>query len=467
MSKKKSNKLIIYLIAGVVVLIIFAIIAKKVGWIGGKDAIEVTLAKASYNGIIEKVSASGKVQPEVEVKISPDVSGEIIDLFVEEGDYVEKGTLLLKIKPDNYISLLEKAEAALNTAKANLAQSKARLAQSKAQFIRSESEYKRNKKLYDQKVISQANFEGVETNYEVSRQELESAKQSVVAAQFNVQSAVATVKDAKENLNKTEIYAPVSGTISRLHVEKGERVVGTLQMAGTELLRIADLNNMEVQVDVNENDIIRVSMGDTAVIEVDSYAHLNEKFIGIVTSIANSANENFSLDEVTEFEVKINILSESYGHLVDKKNNPYPFRPGMTASVDIITERKDHVLSVPLSSVTMRDVEKSKNLGKGKKSNTRKRKHSPSEEDLPKAGNIPKDKDDVKEVVFVNSNGTVKMIEVQTGISDYENIEIIKGLKNGDEIVSGPFLVVSRKLKDGDEVVEMESGSKKRQGGYR
>ncbi|MBW8051935.1 MAG: HlyD family efflux transporter periplasmic adaptor subunit [Cytophagales bacterium] len=453
----KVNKLLKYLIIAVVIIIVFVIIAKKAGWIGGKDAIEVTLAKASYKGIVEKVSASGKVQPEVEVKISPDVSGEIIDLYVEEGDYVEKGTLLLKIKPDNYLSLLEKAEAALNTAKANLAQSKARLAQSKAQFIKSESEYKRNEKLYDQKVISQADFEGVTANYEVSRQELGAAKQSVIAAQFNVQSAVATVKDAKENLNKTEIYAPVSGTISRLNVEKGERVVGTLQMAGTELLRIADLNNMEVQVDVNENDIIRVSMGDTAVIEVDSYAHLNEKFKGIVTSIANSANENFSLDEVTEFEVKINILSKSYGHLIDKKNNPYPFRPGMTASVDIITERKDHVLSVPLSSVTMRDVENTR-----KKSNNRKQQYSPPEEDLPKAEKIPKDKDDVKEVVFVNDNGIVKMIEVQTGISDYENIEIIKGLKNGDEIVSGPFLVVSRKLKDGDEVVEMESGSKKK-----
>lgn len=464
MAAKKSNKLIIYLITAVVALIIFAIIAKKAGWIGGKDAIKVKLAEASYNKIVEKVSASGKVQPEVEVKISPDVSGEIIYLFVKEGDYVEKDKLLLKIKPDNYLSLLEKAVAVLNTAKANLARSKAMLAQAEAQFIKSESEYNRNKKLFDQKVISEANFEVINMNYEVSKQELESAKQNVIAAQFNVQSAAATVKDAKENLNKTEIYAPVSGSISKLNIEKGERVVGTFQMAGTELLRIADLNNMEVRVDVNENDIIRISIGDTAIIEVDSYSHLNERFTGIVTSIANSANENMSLDEVTEFEVKIRILNQSYKHLIDtvvagpdKKNNLYPFRPGMTASVDIITESKENVLLVPLSSVTMRDTTtgtQDKNSGNGKKSKTEKQKRSITQKK--NYGSAPGylGEETMKEVVFVYVNGVVKMFEVQTGISDYENIEIIKGLKKGDKVVSGPFLVVSKKLKDGDVVVE-------------
>ena len=442
MAKRKSN-LIPLLVVVVLVLVVGIIVAKKAGWIGKDEGTEVVLAEAKKTEIVEKVSASGKIQPETEIKISPDVSGEIIELNVEEGDSVVKGQLLLRIRPDNYQSFVDAQQASVNSARATLAQTRARLAQSQANLKQSKQNYDRNKMLYDQKVISQADWQQSVASYESAKQEVESLRQSVRASEYNVQNAIASLKDARENLNKTTIYAPVSGIVSKLNVERGERVVGTSQMAGTEIMRIANLNNMEVRVNVNENDIIRVALGDSVEVEVDSYASKDEKFKGVVTSIANTAKDAASLEAVTEFEVRIRLLNESYSHLT--RNNARPFRPGMTASVDIITERKPNVLSVPLSAVTTRSNEKqSAEDEKDKKKEDEK----PTNEEAPKAPVK------VEEVVFVydKTTNTVKTVKVKTGISDFENIEILSGVEEGQKVVTGPFRAVSTTLKDGAKV---------------
>ncbi|RIJ41654.1 efflux RND transporter periplasmic adaptor subunit [Pontibacter oryzae] len=447
MAKKKS-KLIPILIGVLLVFLVFIIVAKMQGWIGKEEGTEVVLAEAKSADIVEKVSASGKIQPETEVKISPDVSGEIIELNVEEGDSVVKGQLLLRIRPDNYQSMVDAQQASVNTMRANLAQAKARLAQAQANFAQVEQNFQRNKPLFAQKVISQSEWQQIEANYLATKQEVESARQSVRASEYNVQNAQASLKDARENLNKTTIYAPVSGIVSKLNVEQGERVVGTSQMAGTEIMRIANLNNMEVRVNVNENDIIRVALGDSVIVEVDSYTSRDEKFKGVVTSIANTAKDATTLEAVTEFEVRIRLINRSYDHL--RETTSRPFRPGMTASVDIITERKSNVLSVPLSAVTTRSAE-------------------------PQGGEKPEDEGEqqeaaapaaqVEEVVFVYDEATnsVKTVKVKTGISDFENIQIVSGLKPGQKVVSGPFRAVSKLLKDGAKVAVKDEASLNKQ----
>jgi HlyD family secretion protein len=440
MARKNSNRLLYILGAVVIVLMLGAFIAKKQGWLGKKEATAVTVAKAMKTTIVEKVSASGKVQPETEVKISPDVPGEITDLYVEEGDSVVKGELLLKIRADNYQSAVEMQQAQVSTQRANLAQAKAQLAQTLANSTQTQLTHKRNTELYQQKVISQSEFEASKASFEVSRQEIESARQRVRAAEFNLQNAMASLGESRKNLNKTTIYAPVSGTISKLSVEKGERVVGTSQMAGTELLRIANLNTMEVRVNVNENDIIRVNVGDSAIVEVDSYSGNNEKFRGVVTQIANTAKDAVTLEAVTEFEVRVRLVNDSYQHLAQGKRQATPFRPGMTASVDIITESKSNVLSVPLSAVTTRPSEKAKKPAAKK---------AASQQDEEKSAPAA----ELEEVVFVHQNGIVKAVKVKTGISDFDNIEILSGLKPGQEVVSGPFRAVSKQLKDSAAVV--------------
>jgi HlyD family secretion protein len=444
MAAKKSNKLLYTIVGGILALIVLLLVAKKAGWIGKDEGTEVVLAEAKTTQIVEKVSASGKIQPETEIKISPDVSGEIIELTVQEGDSVVKGQLLVRIRPDNYQSFVDMQQAGVNQARANLAQSRARLAQSRANFVQIEQNFTRNKSLFDQKVISEAEYQQIKAQFEAGKQEIESLVQSVRAAEFSVQNAQASLKDARENLNKTTIYAPVSGTVSKLNVEQGERVVGTSQMAGTEIMRIANLNNMEVRVNVNENDIIRVGLGDSVEVEVDSYTSRDEKFKGVVTSIANTAKDAASLEAVTEFQVRIRLLNESYSHLSDK--NSRPFRPGMTASVDIITARKNNVLSVPLSAVTTRSNTPEKKEGD---------KADENDEPTPATPTGP-----VEEVVFVyNAVNTVKAVKVKTGISDFENIEILSGLEKGQKVVSGPFKAVSKSLKDGAKVAVKDEKS--------
>ncbi|MGI4737951.1 MAG: efflux RND transporter periplasmic adaptor subunit [Janthinobacterium lividum] len=454
-----NNNRLLYILAAVVVLLIggFAL-AKKKGWVGKPTGAEVTLAMAGPASIVEKVSASGKVQPETEVKISPDVSGEITELYVQEGDSVKKGQLLLRIRPDNYLAMVSQQSAAVGTQRANVGQAEAQLQQQTANAKQTELTYRRQASLYKQKVISQSDYEAAQAAYNASQEQLKAIRAQITAAQSTVRSAQAGLQEAQKNLNKTTIYAPVSGTVSKLNVKKGERVVGTTQMAGTEIMRIANLHNMEVRVSVNENDIIRVQLGDSADVEVDSYTTQNEKFRGIVTAIANTAKDALTAEAVTEFEVRVRLLPTSYSHLI--KTGPggrstVPFRPGMTASVDIIADRKSGVLSVPLAAVTTRSdsaVAKS------------------SEQSGPRMGggggsaNVvdatkPAPKAKIEEVVFVIQNGRAVLTPVKTGISDFQNIEIVSGLAAGTPVVSGPFRAVSKTLKNGTAVIVKDAAS--------
>lgn len=432
MATKKSNKLLYYLLGAVALIIILAVIGRSAGWIGGLKETEVEFSTAKKTTIIEKVSASGEIQPEIEVKLSPDVAGEIIELNVAEGDSVEVGKLLVKIRPDNFVSALERSRANLNQQMANLAQTRATLQRSEAQFTQAQLNFNRQKSLWEQKAISDSDYETARANYIGAEKDLEAAKQNVIASEFVIKSSQASVNEASENLRLTNVNSPVSGIVSSLLVEQGERVVGTQQMAGTQMMTIADLSRMEVRVDVNENDIVRLSLGDTTIIDVDSYSSTGKKFKGIVTSIANTANTKNSSDAVTEFKVKIRILNSSYVDLV-KEGKKYPFRPGMTASVEIITTSKTNALAIPLSSVTTRETQMDTLAGGTTKA---------------------------KELVFVSENGVAKIRTVKTGISDYENIEILEGLKEGDEVISGPYFIVSKELKEGDPVKKMASPTK-------
>ncbi|OWP64021.1 efflux transporter periplasmic adaptor subunit [Hymenobacter amundsenii] len=452
----KKNRTLYILLAVLAVALIGFVIAKKQGWVGQPAGTEVLADKAAPATIVEKVSASGKVQPETEVNISPDVSGEITELYVKEGDSVRKGQLLLRIRPDNYQAVVSQQSAVVGTQQANVAQTRARLQQLIASARQTELTYRRNASLYKQKVISQADYEASKAAYDASQEEINSARQGIRGAQSSVRSAQAGLEDARRNLDKTTIYAPVSGTVSKLNVKRGERVVGTSQMAGTEIMRIANLNEMEVRVSVNENDIINVTLGDSVDVEVDSYASQDERFKGVVTSIANTAKDALTAEAVTEFEVKIRLLPTSYGHLVESKQGRtvVPFRPGMTASVDIITNRKSNVLSVPLAAVTTRSdsVMAEKKDGPGVRVN----RGSAADPEKEAATGL---KPSVQEVVFLIRNGKAVMTPVKTGISDFQNVEILSGIQAGDQVVSGPFRAVSKTLKDGALVVIKDAKS--------
>lgn len=450
-TKKKSNKTLYIIIGVVAVLILFLIIGKSSGLIGKPKTLEVDASKAKKVSIVEKVSASGTVQPVIEVKLAPEVSGEIIELRVEDGDSVKQGAILVKIRPDIVISQLERSEAALSQQLANLESTKASLARAQATYTRAEQDYKRQEKLWNEKVISEADWQLAQQNFKVATNDLKSAEQSVEAAKYVVSSTEAGVRESRENVRRTSVVAPMNGIVSKLNVKQGERVVGTAQMAGTEMMRIADLNKMEVRVNVNENDIVRVHLGDSVLIDVDAYSSTGKEFKGLVTNIANTARDKVSADAITEFEVRILILQSSYEELI-KTGNKYPFRPGMTASVDIITTRKDNVLSVPLAAVTTRAPEGDKNSTPVNQDNDR---PQVTDSSKPKA-----EKKQDKVVVFINDNGIAKMIEVKTGISDYDNIEILSGLPDSATVITGPFLEVSKRLKDGDKITVKQEGKK-------
>jgi HlyD family secretion protein len=430
----------IYWIIIIGVVIIAGIVTMQV--MSGSRPVEVYTEKAALRNIIEVVSATGKIQPETELKLSSDVSGEITEMYVKEGDSVKKGTLLCRIKPDLYVSAIDRMNATVNTTKANLSTARAQLEQAKASLAGGEANFKRNKSLFEQNAISQAEFETAKAQYESALANVNALEAAVSAGMFNIQSSEASLKEANTNLEKTYIYAPVDGTISKLSVEKGERVVGVQGMQGTEILRLANLNEMEVSVEVNENDIIKVHKYDTALIEVDAY--MDTKFKGIVTEIANSSNTSgMNVDQVTNFVVKIRLLRESYAHLISPKN-PVPFRPGMSASVDIQTTRVSNVISIPIQAVTTRNKDSIK----------------PQEDDewATKVKNDLEEKEKQKEetkiaeLVFVYVNGEAKQKEIRTGIQDNDFIEIKKGLKDGEEIISGPYSAVSKILKDGSKV---------------
>jgi len=449
-----KKKILIRILIGlaVVLLIIFAV-AKKKGWIGKPDEIKVATELVQKRTIVESVSANGKIAPEVEVKLSPDVSGEIIELYVKEGEQVKAGQLLAKINPEIYISTYDRTVASLNTQQANLANAKARLAQVKSQFVSAKNAFERSKKLHIEKAISDAEFESSQSAFEVAQAEVEAAEESIRAAAFNVKSAEAGVKEAKENLSKTTIFAPVGGTISKLNIEKGERVAGASQFSsGTEILRIANLQSMEVKVDVNENDIVRVNINDTALVEVDAYQ--NRKFKGIVTEISTSANTvGVSADQVTNFEVKIRILPESYKDLVsDSQPNVSPFRPGMSATVDIQTETVSNVLTIPIQAVTTR-VDSA--LVKEQQMAAREKRESGKETEDEQAQE-KKPETEFQEIVFVYENGKTKLVKVKTGIQDNTYIQITEGLKENQEVIAAPYSAIAKKLKDGDMVKKVD-----------
>jgi HlyD family secretion protein len=428
MSKSK-----IYWISGIaIVLIAVLLVLAKKGVIGKKDeGIEVETAQADEITIVETVSATGKIQPEIEVKISSEVSGEIIDLPVKEGQVVKKGQLLVRINPDLYTS-------GYNRTISNLSGTKAGLSQADASFKEAKASYDRSKTLYEKGIISRSDWDKAVASFEVAKANKESAY-------YNVQSANATVKEAKDNLGRTTIYAPADGTISSLGVELGERVLGTQQMTGTEILRVANLDNMEVEVDVNENDIVKVSIGDSTNIQVDAY--LKKEFKGIVTSISNSASSATSADQVTNFKVKVRILKESYQDLLEgKPANFSPFRPGMTATVDIITTRKEKVVGVPISAVVV-------------KNDTT----ATSKTEMKVEGDDKKvmAKNDKKfECVFVKQGDKAKLVVIKTGIQDDTNIEVVSGLKKGDVVIVGPYTTVTKDLKPGDKVMAKKTPEK-------
>lgn len=426
----KNKKILPYVIGLLVLAIVMLVIGKKMGWFGKEFTISVTTEKVEAKTLTEFITANGKIQPETQVKISPDVSGEVIELYVEEGDEVVKGDLLCVIKPEMYVSALNRAEATLNS-------SKARLAQAEAQQIERELAFNRSKQLFDSNTIPKSEYETAQAAYKVAQAE-------VKAAQFSVKSAEATVAESKEQLTKTKIYAPISGTISALNIEKGERVVGTSMMVGTEMMIVANLNKMEVQVDVNENDIVKVAKFDTALIEVDAY--LNRKFKGLVTEIANSASSvGATADQVTNFEVKVLLLSESYADLIDSvAKNYYPFRPGMSAAVDILTESRENILSVPISAVTTRI--KLKNGGTREVS-TEVKTETEDGSETADSGKTD-EKEEKQEVVFILNGDRVKKVPVKTGIQDNTSIQIVEGLKSGDEVVTAPFNAINKTLKD-------------------
>ena len=427
-----SKKTIYILLGSAVALVVVLLVLSKTGVIGKKDkGTDVEIATVNEITVVETVSATGKIQPETEVKIASMVSGEIIDLPIKEGQVVKKGDLLVKINPDLYTS-------GLNRTVSNLSGTKAGLTQAEAQFNEAKSSYERNKILFDKGIISKSDWDKAIASFEV-------AKASKQSAFYNVQSASATVNEAKDNLGRTIIYAPADGTISVLNVELGERVLGTQQMTGTEILRVANLNNMEVEVNVNENDIVKINVGDSAKVEVDAY--LKKEFKGIVTSISNSASTALTADQVTNFKVKIRILKESYMDLLEGKPTTYsPFRPGMTATVDIITTRKENVIGVPISSI----VVKSDTTATSKI----------VVEDSNKENKIAPKSDKKLECGFVKVGDKAKIRIIKTGIQDDTYIEVLSGLKKGDVVIIGPYTTVTKELNSGDKIV-VSTGIKK------
>ncbi len=442
MANKKNKTIIIVVILVIITAVLIVLAVNKSRHSGGT---KVATEKVERRTIIETVSANGKIQPAKDIKITPYISGEVVALYVKEGEYVKQGQILAKIDPKIYISTYEKAKAALKTAEANEANAGARVAQVEAQFTKAKLDYERSEKLFKNNVISAADFDAAKSGYQVAKAEVKAAKESYKAAQFQVSSAKAQLNEAKENLDRTNIYAPQDGTVSKLSVEAGERVTGASQFsAGTEIMRIANLENMEVKVEVNENDIVRVALNDTADIEVDAY--LDRKFKGYVTEIATSANTTgVSADQVTNFDVKIRLLKSSYSDLI-KENDPIksPFRPGMSAAVEIRTERVDNALSVPIQAVTTR----ADSSGRLKTAREKRDEEKAIEKGI-------KQEEENKEYVFVFDNDKARLQEVKTGIQDNMYIQILKGLNEGEEVITAPYSAVSKTLRNGSKVTKV------------
>ncbi len=423
---KKNNPLKKYGII-LVILLSLTFLTKWLGFWGKEKVTTVEIAKSVRKTLVSKVSESGTIQPVTELSVAPDVSGEIIQITVKEGDFVRKGQLLFVIKPDNYQALLEQAQASLNAAKSDYENALSNVTQSETNLVQDSVDYFRIKGLYDKKVVSQTEYEAAKLKYQISKSRLEANKKLAQAAFYRVESANASLKQAKENLQRTSVFSTMNGFVTKLPVTKGQRVVGTGQMQGTEVMKIADLSQMEVKVEINENDVVNITIGDSALVEVDAFPE--KKFRGYVKDIAYSASQNAvgTTDQITNFTVKILIDASSYQDVPDLKHlipgpGQSPFRPGMSAYVSIYTDKKENVVSVPIQAVTI-DLNKKKENSKA------------------------------QEIVYRYNNNQVFKTPVKTGISDDEFIEIVNGLQENEEIVVGPYIVVSKELKDSMKVV--------------
>jgi HlyD family secretion protein len=421
----------------IIAIIIIAVLGTLL-YVGSKrdrGLLEVNLGKVVNRTIVSTVSANGKIRPEAEVKISADVSGEITELYIAEGDTVKEGQLLLKINPDLYVTSRDRAKAGVSSAQSNFKTSQAQLTQAKARFTEQQSSFTRSEQLFKDQVLSQAEFDAANSAYQIAQSEVKAAQERVSAARYGIDNSNATLSEANKNLGRTSIYAPSDGIVSALNNEKGERVVGTAQMAGTEIMVISNFNNMEVIVDVNENDILQVKKGDTAIVEVDAYSE--RKFKAIVTEISTSANNaggmQMSSDQVTNFEVKIRLLKDSYKDLLETKDAP--FLPGMSANVEIQTLVKKDIPCLPIEAVGTRIQEEDSTKSKSS------------------------DEDELDEVIFTVENDKAVKHIVTTGIQDSRYIEITKGLDNISDVIVGPYDAVSKKL-DSDKKVKVTKKKK-------
>ncbi|MGZ5245874.1 MAG: efflux RND transporter periplasmic adaptor subunit [Flavitalea sp.] len=444
MKKKK----ILWIVVSLVALIVLLLVLKKTGVLGKEEGVKVAVDKVVKKTIIETVNASGKVYPEIEVKVSPDVSGEIVELTVEEGDSVRRGQILARIYADIYTTQRDQASAVVNQQQASVENSRAQLSSLKSALDLAQKTYDRQKTLLDEKVISRAEFEQAENSLMAARANYNAALQGIRSGQAGVASASASLSRANKDLSRTVVTAPMDGVVSLLNVKKGERVVGNSMMAGTEMLRLADMSKIEVRVDVGENDIPKVHLGDSALVEVDAYN--TRKFKGIVTKIASSsvsagAATSISTNDVTNYKVYIRLLPESYADLYDPtKPKNFPFRPGMTASADIQTRSKANVIAVEINAVTTREK------GTDKVVSDKAANEEENGENNEETNSLSTDLDEV--VFILQPDGKVKKVTVTTGIQDINFIEVTSGLKIGDTVIVAPYNVVSKSLKEGTKV---------------
>ncbi len=449
MATKKKSKLKYWVISGIILLIISIIVAEKMG---SKEGVKVSSEKVMKRDIIETVTANGKIQPETELKISPDVSGQIVEMMVKEGDSVLQGQALCNINQDIYSVDVDRQKAAYQNTLASVEAARARLKQSEARTESETANFNRMKKLFDQKVISQAEWEAARSTYLTALSQVEADKQSINAMEFTVKSSEAGVRESQKRLSRTTIYAPKSGTISKLYKKQGESVVGTNQMMGTDILSIADLNYMQVSVDINENDIVKIKKGDTALFYIDAFK--GRKFKGLVTEIGTSSNTAITTaDQVTNFPVKIKVIRESYLDLCTKET-PYPLKPGLSVNVDIQTNRVIQVWSVAIEAVATRELKKEEEKLAEKDKKKDKNKKDEQEESFgnPSGANTSTQvKQDVEEIVFIIENGKVKKKVVKSGIQDDNYIQV-EGLTGTEEVVTGPYEAVSKTLKDGENI---------------
>jgi len=434
----KTVKWILFSLVGLILLLV---VLKATGAFGKDEGAKVTSEKVQKRTITEIVNASGKVYPEIEVKVSPDISGEITELTVQEGDSVKKGQTVARIYADIYSIQANQAASGVTQSQAQVANSQASLNALKAAMDQNEKTFKMQKQLFDDKVISPNEFNVANAGYLTAVANYNAAKQGIRGGQAAVQSAQSNLAKANKDLSRTAVLAPMDGVVSLLSVKKGERVVGSNMMAGTEMLRIADMSKIEIRVDVGESDIPKVHLGDSALVTVDAYT--DRKFRGIITQIASSNNgastqsalANTSTD-VTNYKVYIRLLPDSYADLLGKTS--YPFRPGMSASADIQTKTNINVLSVPINAVTTREkIDSTKTVKKAADGTT----------------DATATAEDLDVIVFVlNPDGTVKKAKVKTAIQDINYIQVTDGLKEGDTVITGPYDIVSKILKEKDKV---------------